>query len=300
MPARTNDYQKLVKIINRSLAPSNAKITESAMLYDSESETEREIDILIESNLLNCNIKIGVECTATSRPLDVRAIESFREKHRKVGINQTIVVSKKGFASTAKKYAKKNNIRLLTFNDAKSENWSKKFERLKDLSIYARNYSLRSLSVVFPESANEKFVFDNHVEVKVNDELISVHQFAMDCFQSANVSKLASRELKANEEGGDDPWVELGFDLKEDYLFKDKNGLEAKPIQMVIVMNYKSNYSDLNPRQVEYDGTDLVVGSSFDENNNNLANFVVKDKDGKLVANLEADKNLFPELPEAL
>ena len=94
MPARTNEFQKLVKVINHHLVPTGAKITESAMLYDSESEINREIDILVESTLLNCDIKIGIECTTNRRPLDVRIIESYREKHRKVGINQTVIVSK--------------------------------------------------------------------------------------------------------------------------------------------------------------------------------------------------------------
>ncbi|KPZ57296.1 Restriction endonuclease [Pseudoalteromonas sp. P1-13-1a] len=294
MPARTNEFQKLVKIINRSLAPSDAKVTESAMLYDHESETDREIDILIESELLNCNIKIGVECTATSRPLDVRSIESFKEKHRKVGINQTVVVSKNGFTSTSKKYAKKNNIRLLTFNDAKSENWSKKYEKLKGLSIYARNYSLRNLSVVFSEGVDKNFIFDNSVTVLFKDEFISVHKFALDTFVSANISKLASKELKDNEEGGEDPWIEVGFDLNKHYIFKDKNGLEDSPLQIIIVMNYESNYSDLDSRQVKYDGKEFVIGGAQDEDDNHLASFALKEADGKFIGNLEVSPNFFP------
>lgn len=296
MPARTNNFQKLVKVINHSLAPTDAKITESAMLYDPESETNREIDILIESNLLNCNIKIGIECTSISRPLDVRAIESFREKHRKVGINQTIVVSKNGFASTAKKYAEKNNIRLLTFNDAKNENWSKKFEKLKSLSMYARNYSLRNLSVVFPKDANLEFVFDNLVTVQFKGVFVSIYDFAQNVFLSANIGKLVTGELQANEESGGDPWVEVGFALNGSFVFKDKNGQEARPIEIIMTMNYKSSYCGLNSRQVEYDGKELVVGVSTDGCNNNLASIAIKESENRLVANLEISHKLFPTI----
>ncbi|NQZ11763.1 MAG: restriction endonuclease [Algicola sp.] len=294
MPARTNEFQKLVKVINHSLAPSNAKITESAMLYDPESEIDREIDILIESNLLNCNIKIGVECTAVARPLDVRAIESFREKHRKVGINQIIVVSEKGFSSAAKKYAKKSHIRLLTFNSAKSENWSKKFEKLKNLSMYARNYSLRNLYVALPDDADKEFVFDNLVRIQVKGHYVAIHEFARDIFVSANVGKLAAGELKANEKGAEDPWIEVGFELKGDYIFRDKNDREVRPIQITVVMNYKSNYRDLNTRQVEYDGNELVIGSSLDEDNNNLVSIAINESENNLVASLEINPKLFP------
>lgn len=54
MPARTNHYQKLVKIINRELASADANLTESAMLYDYEGKCEREVDILIESEISGC------------------------------------------------------------------------------------------------------------------------------------------------------------------------------------------------------------------------------------------------------
>ena len=77
MPPRTNEFQKLVKVINHRLAPAGAKITESAMLFDREAETEREVDILIEGNILNCNITIGIECATNRRPLDILKLESF-------------------------------------------------------------------------------------------------------------------------------------------------------------------------------------------------------------------------------
>jgi len=76
MPPRTNEFQKLVKIINKHLAPADAKITESAMIFDREAGINREVDILIETNVLNCNIKIGVECTTTSRKLDIKKLKN--------------------------------------------------------------------------------------------------------------------------------------------------------------------------------------------------------------------------------
>ena len=156
MPKRTNDFQKIVKIINKHLAPSGAKITESAMLYDPEAETKREIDILIEVEYINCPIKIGIECTAISHPVDTKIIEGFKEKHRKVGIQQTIVVSKQGFTGTAKKYAEKNSIKLLTFSAARKEQWASIYERLKGLSMYGRTYFLKSISLMADENKTDQ------------------------------------------------------------------------------------------------------------------------------------------------
>jgi len=294
MPARTNDFQKLVKIINRSLAPVGAKITESAMLYDAESKTDREIDILIESKILNCNIKIGVECTASNRPLDIKYIESVKEKHRKVGINQTIIVSKNGFTKSAKEYSIKNHIKLLTFNSAKSENWSKNFERLKSLSMYARNYFLRSLSVIMPKETDIHFTFNESTFVIQSDTWISLQDFVRQSFMSSSVNKTAAKELQENEARGSEPWIEIGFDLQKKFEFKDQDGRLAKPDVMVVVMCYISNYRNLAPRQVEYDSNEIVVGGFFDEHNHEFAHVAIKESEKQLIATVEFSENLFP------
>jgi hypothetical protein len=296
MPARTNDFQKFVKVTNHHLAPAGAKITESAMLYDAEAETNREIDILVESTLLNCNIKIGIECTAISSPLEIRQIESFKEKHRKIGINQTVIVSKNGFSDSAKKYAVKNHIKLLTFNSAKSENWLKTFERLQSLSIYGRNYFLRNVSVVMgDEDAEIGFVFNNEVKVIDNGQAVEIDRFAGNLFASANVAKLAFKELKENEESGPEPWIELGVQLGGKYEFRDEAGRVVKPQSISIVMGYKSKYRSLDVKQVSYDGKDMVVGGFFDDGKGDFAHVAFSEVDGKIVGTLEVGEKFMPD-----
>lgn len=295
MPARSNHFQKLVKAINHHLAPTGAKVTESAMLYDSEAETNREIDILVESTILNCPLKIGIECTTEAAPLDVRKIESFKEKHRKVGINKTIVVAKNGFSDSAKKYAEKNNIRLLTFKAAQKENWTKKFERLQGLSIYGRNYHIRSISAVIAEDRSTTgFSFDIGTVVSTAEGQVPLAKFAGDLFIESGISKTAFKELIENERNGKHPWVEVGFDLHEQHEFTDSTGKTAKPKSIVIVMGYKSNYRSLETKQVEYDGQDLVVGGFFDKSGS--AHVAIGEVDGKLSGTLEVSENFMPPI----
>jgi hypothetical protein len=295
MPARTNDFQKLIKVINRHLAPTDAKITESAMLYDPEADAKREIDILVESTLLNCNIKIGIECTAVRSPLEIRQIESFKEKHRKVGINQTVVVSKNGFTDSAKKYAAKNQIKLLTFNSAKSENWLKTFERLKNLSVYGRNYFLRNVSTIIDkDKAEPGFIFNHQVTVISNGESVPINKFAGDLFISSEISKHAIKELKENEELGEDPWIEVGFQLDEKYKFRDLAGRVAKPVSISVVMGYKSKYRPLDTKQVSYDGIDLIVGGFFDKEAGDFAHVAINEVDGKIKGTLEVGEKFMP------
>ncbi|PPT30109.1 restriction endonuclease [Xanthomonas arboricola] len=298
MPARTNDFQKLVKVINRRLAGTGVTITESAMLYDPISETNREIDILIEANVVHQPIKIGIECTAVAHALDVRAIESFKEKHRNVGINKTIVVSRRGFTSTAKIYAEKNHIKLLTFGDAKSENWPKTFNRLKGLSIYGRRYFLREIFLEFRTGTKEPdFIVDHNLYVLQAGEKVPLIQFAGKAFQNSGITKHAFNELKANEVNPD-PFIQVGFLLDEKFEFFDSTGRLARPHGLTVVMGYKSKYHDLGIQSISYDGRDIAAGGFFDGASNEFAHVAINEVDGELLATVEVSDNFLPNIDE--
>jgi hypothetical protein len=50
MPQRSNEFQKLVYLVKRQMA-AGAKVTESRMLVDRITGTEREVDICIETSV---------------------------------------------------------------------------------------------------------------------------------------------------------------------------------------------------------------------------------------------------------
>lgn len=297
MPARTNYFQKLVKIINRHLSGANARITESAMIFDAEAETNREIDILIEGVGGGIPFRIGIECTALAKPLELRPIEGFREKHRKLGITQTVVVSERGFSAPAKRYAEKNGIKLLTLGDAVSENWLKNFKRLQNLSIYGRTYFIKGVSFeARVEDVDPAFAFDSNVYTLVGGERVSLVQFAGQAFQEAEVSKKAFAQLKENE-AKPDPWVKVGFALDGAIEFFDADGRVAKPQALVVVMGYRSKYRRLDMRNVTYDGHELVAGGFFERGGADYANVAINEVSGNLHATVEVSSNFIPEAP---
>jgi hypothetical protein len=107
LPKRSNDFQRLVKLIQQSLAPAGAKVTESAMV-DGRSG-QREIDILVESSLGMYRMKIAVEAKDHKRPLDVTILEQIASKYRAgdgVAVNQVVVVAAAGFTKAAKEFAR--------------------------------------------------------------------------------------------------------------------------------------------------------------------------------------------------
>lgn len=225
MPPKTNEFQKLVKIINKHLAPANAKITESAMIFDHEAGINREVDILIETKILNCNIKIGIECTKTSRALDIKKIEELKEKHRRLGINQSVVVAKNGFSQPARNYAERNNIKLLSFSAAKRKDWLPLFEQLRNPYVYGRTYFIKSVSLKYrSETAEEGFEIDEKTTVLFQGKELILLDFCNQLFSNSQISQIAHKELRENEENGQDPWIKVGFTLHEKYEFKNKSG----------------------------------------------------------------------------
>ena len=75
MPARTNQFQRLVYDIERQLAPLGAIVEESAMLPERMSRELREVDILVSLDEGHHRVRIGIECQGKSRPATKQWVE---------------------------------------------------------------------------------------------------------------------------------------------------------------------------------------------------------------------------------
>jgi hypothetical protein len=125
MPQQTNDFQKLVTLIQRTLAPEKAKVTPCAMVPCYGTAKMREIDVLIESEVGPYNIKIAVEAKDHKRKLDVTHIEAMIGKYKSsaVQVNKVVVISHRGFTEEAKERAERENIELKILKEAMDEAW---------------------------------------------------------------------------------------------------------------------------------------------------------------------------------
>jgi hypothetical protein len=116
MPKRTNDFQKLVDIIQRLYAPKDATVTTSAMVTPLSGGTPREIDILVE---FKTGFKIAVEAKDWSRAIDATGVETYIGKYNNNGgiiVNKVIIVAH-SFTSTAKQRANDLGFSLHTINE---------------------------------------------------------------------------------------------------------------------------------------------------------------------------------------
>jgi hypothetical protein len=116
MPKRTNDFQKLVDIIQRLYAPKDATVTTSAMVAPPSGGTLREIDILVE---FKTGFKVAIEAKDWSRSIDATGVETYIGKYNNNGgiIVDKVIIVAHSFTETAKRRANDLGFSLHTINE---------------------------------------------------------------------------------------------------------------------------------------------------------------------------------------
>jgi hypothetical protein len=122
MPKRSNDFQKLVYLIQHQLA-SNAKVTESQFLLDRTTNVNREVDIVIEATVGDDLIVVSIECQGRSRVANVEWVEQMIAKHQTLPTNKLILVSQSGFTKSALQKAKALSVKTMTLVEAIKADW---------------------------------------------------------------------------------------------------------------------------------------------------------------------------------
>ena len=151
MPKRTNDFQRIVFLIQKILG-DRAVVQESALLKDRETGSDVEVDILIRGDIAGTAVVIGVECVDRSRPSDIEWIRSMLKKHEDLPIDKSIFVSNAGFTRQAIAKAKANGAETLTFEEVESHDWIGELKENPNLKIASYQLSILSGSVHFKEN----------------------------------------------------------------------------------------------------------------------------------------------------
>ena len=118
MPKRSNDFQRLIAAIEGQLAPLGAVVTESKLIKEKSSDTEREVDIAIESHIGQHRVLVALECRNRSRPANLEWIDGLIGKYRDLPVEKVVAVSRSGFTKTAIRKAKEVNISTVTLEAA--------------------------------------------------------------------------------------------------------------------------------------------------------------------------------------
>jgi len=277
LPKRSNEYQRLVLAINQHLASSDATVTESKMLWDPLSEQNREIDILIEDNSGPYKVTIGIECTAKSRPIGVQTMEQLITKHKNVGIQKTVIVSKSGFAVSAKKYAKKMQIDAIPFGQALTKSWPSYLNKAKDIRLFLNSTTIDNIEfdVTFLEDA-KKVEFSLKTTVLIdNDESILISDYVYDllksspknpCYSDKALNDITSENaVKFKDEWKFDPEITL----------VDENGVIVSCSRLIAECSLVCSTSPKNLKFEEFNGKPIAYGSNTGQGNNSDTDITV-------------------------
>jgi hypothetical protein len=118
VPKRSNNFQRLIASIEMQLAPIGAVVTESKLIKEKSSDTEREVDIAIESNVGQHNVLIAIECRDRSRPANLEWIDGLIGKYRDLPVEKVVAVSRSGFTKAAIRKAEEVNISTVALESA--------------------------------------------------------------------------------------------------------------------------------------------------------------------------------------
>jgi hypothetical protein len=105
------ELEYLVAMIQKQLSP-DAIVQHNVMLDGVDSETKRQIDVLVEQNIGQYTMQIVIDCKDYAKPIDVKGVEEFQGLVQDVRAHKGALVCPSGFTKAALKRARKLQIDL--------------------------------------------------------------------------------------------------------------------------------------------------------------------------------------------
>jgi hypothetical protein len=119
------ELENLVAMIQKQLSP-DASVQHNVMLDGLDSETKRQIDVLVEQNIGQYTMRIVIDCKDYSKPVDVKGVEEFHGLIQDVRAHKGALVCPAGFTKSALKRAKKLQIDLFRPVSTGKHKWQTK------------------------------------------------------------------------------------------------------------------------------------------------------------------------------
>lgn len=99
------DLEMLVAKIQKQLAPT-ATVTHNAKMKGRHTGVMRQIDVLVEQNVGQYQMRIVLDAKDYKTPVDVKGVEEFHGVVDDVGAQKGVLVCPAGFSDAAKARAK--------------------------------------------------------------------------------------------------------------------------------------------------------------------------------------------------
>ncbi|MCK1345929.1 restriction endonuclease [Bradyrhizobium sp. CW11] len=142
------DLQRLIRAIEAARAAGQPiEIESPKRIRDKITGKLREHDVVLTITHEHHAIVVALECRDRSRPIGVDAVEAFRSKCDDTGIHSGVMVSSRGFTSTAKIKAAVYNIRCLSLDQVDGFDWCLPTA----VTVLRREITSANLHVEFPQ-----------------------------------------------------------------------------------------------------------------------------------------------------
>jgi hypothetical protein len=154
MPKRSNEFQRLITLIEGQLAPIGATVEESAMLSDACSGQQREVDILIRCPVGERLMSVAIECRDHRRKADSTWMDQLRGKFESLPIDRLVAVSRCGFSAGATARAKLWNIETITLQSATKLNWAAAILSLAGFEVIGQHFTIERFQITLEYPAD--------------------------------------------------------------------------------------------------------------------------------------------------
>ncbi|MGC3982802.1 MAG: restriction endonuclease [Steroidobacteraceae bacterium] len=155
MPKRTNEFQRLVYLVQTNLA-DGAKVKESLLMRDRLSGGRREVDIVIFGKVGQHDVIVSIECRDHKRVADIQWVDAMRTKHDQLDTSALILASSKGFTPEARAVAEKYGIALFTLEDLGNQDLSMKFGL--EGTLWHKTFNISATEVKISVKATKELV----------------------------------------------------------------------------------------------------------------------------------------------
>jgi Restriction endonuclease len=258
MPKRSNAFQNLFHVIYRQLAV-NATVTESKMLTDKATGEEREVDIVIESEVTRHKVTIGVECNAHKRKASVEWVERMQGKHQNLPTDKLVLVSLSGFYKTAIKKAKFHGIETISIGEAVKVDWTKIVGKTEHL--YFEYYENTARYCVVMKSENDQ----TEEWAPPNDQVVNSegNEETVNHIVNSIVARDAVRKqvFKILDSGGGLKFL-LTYTPHRPWYILDQNGRRREIVSLPITLELAKETTRLPLRKGEVLGFQVAFGEA--------------------------------------
>lgn len=167
----------------------NAKITHDKSIPDKDTNTPRQRDIWIESNILgHFPIKVYVSCKFTGKKIDQQKMDAVIGELLSSGAGQGVIYSKTGFTPDAIKKGKKYNI----FCCKLYQNKSPELPEILLIKQYHCSTGVGINCLKVPKKINN---WDDLLGIKCNSDTITILDDITKCFEYLEKKSLEDNKL---------------------------------------------------------------------------------------------------------